>query len=298
MGIGRIGAVAKTVAPRVGRRAKQPSKPAQLPPKVESRALDTEDEDYPTDDDEDYRFPVTWNGVNFQIRADGGRFYGSWRKTKYDRGSEQIAGYAVDIWCEYKEHHYTVESIPYYTVDPKANLKSLNADICAAVSRFLYNRLSDGMPSIEDLRKSAAHPIIHVKSLETLDRIIMKLHEFRDTAIRSGGTRYYSFKGDNPKDPEMAIEIDITSQAIVLKGKPPPMEHSGLIDDAVSGLGRGRAARVVVNVPDPSNVQALVQRLRETTDKAEGRKIRSVLRKMGHRGGSRGFEKASTKKKA
>lgn len=234
-------------------------------------------------------YPVVWdeNTLNFGVdMEDGSRFFGCWRLTVYgDTPKTRKEGYAVDIWARYKGHDYSVESIPYLGSDPRLDMKSLTADICAAISQFMF-RVENDADNLELLRKKAARPRVHISRIESIDRAIMKLTEIRDVAIRSGGQRICTIQGDRETDPILGVVIDVTQQALLLEGKVPPIESGqGAIYDAPAGKGGdGRAA---IFKADPKSIAALVERLRTSTDKAQARKIRQVLRRMGHRGGAR-----------
>lgn len=237
-------------------------------------------------------YPVTWNGTNFGVdMEDGSRFYGCWRKTVFGNSSKTFKeGYAIDIWAKYKGHEYSVESIPY-TNDPRSDPKSLASDICAAISKFMY-RVENKFDTLEEVRKKAARPRIRISRLETLDLLIFRLTEIRDTAIRAGGQRLCAIEGDYEGDPIVGLSIDVTQQAMLLINKDgkgmrePPSIRSGrsaILDDP----SRGRATTFKA---DPAHIRALVEKLRTTENKAEARKIRQILRKCGHRGGARSIK--------
>lgn len=231
------------------------------------------------------QYAIKWSANNthfrFKIADQELKFYGWWRKTRIVKSDEII--YAIDIYAIREEKEYQVDSITY-TEDPRIRVRMLNADICAACSRWLSTKLNSNSQTIDQLRTKAEHPSIHCKRIESIDRIILKLREVRDTAIRCGGSRLCEIRGDGDQPP-MIITIDVSSQAYALEGRVPPLDTASLYDATLGGSEGG--TRRLVNKPSPENVAALQAKLRETKDKGEGRKIRAMLRKMGHRGGGR-----------
>ena len=249
-------------------------------------------EEADADDEEEFdgkgfnQYPIKWKGTNFTLDVEEGHFYGCWRKTTYWNRSNHVrrAGYAIDMWCSYKGHDYSVESIPYLDVDPREDERSLNSDICAAVNKFLYRRLSGDLPQVEDLRKRAARPLIHISHLETLDRLILRMQEVREVALRSGGQRLIAMEGDLEDEPVLGISLDLTQQALILEGKVPSLLMGAVYDDPGH-------SRPIKKKPAIENVMALVERLEAKPPKAEARKLRAILRRMGHRGGARTIRK-------
>lgn len=236
------------------------------------------------------RYEVKWNPektfFSFQV-LEGIGFYGWWRKSKIMKTETEV--FCVDMYAKYEDSEgrtrdYTIDSIPYDT-DPRISMSSLNADICAACNRWFHHTINGNSHSIETLQKQADHPTVRINRIETIDRLLMKLREVRDTAISAGGTRIASIEGDERGSPTMTIIIDVTPQAIALEGRIPPLA-SAAMDRVVTGE-RGEK---VVNVPDSKNVQALVEQLKRA-DPVNARKIRATLRSMGHRGGSRSMAK-------
>jgi len=236
-----------------------------------------------------HQFNIKWDKytVNFRFKAEGGEFYGWWRKMTIEGGG---SAYGVDLHVKYKDKTYSVDTLHYTEEDPRTDLQSLNADLCAAANKWFYHKCEGSFDTVEELGQKAAKPTIRIGRLETLDKIILKLKEYRDTALRSGGYRVMTFTGDDPeKDPSMRIEMDLTSQALGLKGKIPSLAEGVVLDrvadDRSKGTkGRGKPAEVVA---DQKNVDLLVQKLKSSKDKAERRKIRATLRRLGHKGGAR-----------
>jgi len=251
---------------------------------VVSRTEDVDDDGSVTESDEFSQYPVNWDQdrVNFVFKVNGVKFNGWWRK----RGP---VSYAIDIYATMENgKNLSVDGLSYQH-DPRENMKTLNSDICARVNKWFHFNEADAV-SIEKLRKRADEPVVHLYRLETLDRLILKLKEFRDTAVRCGGDRFIQLEGDRPDDPRAMICVNFTAQALVLEGKVPNL-YSGAIYDNVGSSKKGDPpARAIVPKPTPGNVEALVAQLvaaRERGDQDEARKIRGVLRKMGHRGGAR-----------
>ena len=234
-------------------------------------------------------YPIKWDNTNFGVDIDDSRFFGCWRKTVYGNEHKQ-EGYAIDIWAKYKGHDYSVESIPYLEFDPLNNLKSLNSDICAAISKFMY-LVDNDLDTVESLRKKAARPRVHISRIETMDRLILRLQEIRDVAIRSGGQRICTVNGDRDGDPVMGIIIDVTAQARLLEGKVPSLLQGAIYDQPAGKGGEGRA---ITHGASKESINALIERLRVCKSKPEARKIRAILRRMGHRGGARSISAVTT----
>jgi hypothetical protein len=212
--------------------------------------------------------------------------YGWFRKTRYQN---QETAFAIDIFCKHKEEDYPVDSITYST-DPRTNLSSLNADIHAAVNRWLFSKVNGNFKTIDQLKKQAVQPTIRINRIASIDKIIMKLRECRDVAIRCGGSRLVQIHGDKEGEVPLNVVIDVTTQALALEGKVPSLELGSMMDRVIEtgGTKRGeRSPTINRNIAEPGNVKALVERLKHTKDKSEGRKLRALLRKMGHKGGSR-----------
>jgi len=241
------------------------------------------------------QYNVKWDasGINYKFEAGDGEFYGWWRKTKF-KGN--LTGYAIDMHVKYKDKTCFVDSLSYLGKDPKENMASLNADICAAANKWFYYQCSSTFETIEQLRQRAAKPTIYINQLETIDKILLKLREYRDTAIRSGGRRTLILEGDeseSSQSPEggMRIQLDLSVQAAALKGRVPSLMDGVILDKVAEDPGRkikGRGRQVTVQA-DPENVKALLKQLDKCRNKdpKQARKLRAALRRMGHRGGSR-----------
>lgn len=250
------------------------------------------------------QYPIKWDNqmCNFtlDVVSHGVKlhFYGWWRQTRFGRAQDEI-GYAIDLFCKYEKdgtpYELTVAPLMYAN-DPRRNMESLNADICAAANQWMFKRLSYNAQTLDDLIQRAKEPTIVINRLETIDRIITQLRDFRDTAIVSGGTRTFTAHGDSG-DQKINIRINVTAQAIALEGKPPSLVTGSLADAVLRTRSQNRRGahdadpdnrpRRLTPTADPANVQALVRKLRDTTDKSEQRKIRGLLRRMGHKGGAR-----------
>lgn len=235
-------------------------------------------------------YGIDWNKehTHFKFATDNGlSFYGWYRKTKVSRTDTIV--HAIDIFAKRDDRDFTLEPIIYAEGDPRENLRSLDADILAATTKWYTMNLHENVKVLDRVQKIAEHPRIHIKRMETLDRVILKLREFRDTAIRVGGTRLFELKGDNETEPVVHVVVNLTMQAMGLKGKVPSLRHGAVFDAAVSSKREvdRRRGGMIDNIPDKGNVQALVKQLRASTDPVERRQIRAMLRKMGHKGGSR-----------
>ena len=259
--------------------------------KLKDLRPETDDEDkLPTRSQMGFQtYDIQWDKskTNFKFKAEGALFYGWWRKVT---AKDAKICFGVDLMVEHQGHKYNVHTLQYYDKDPRDDLRSLNADICAAANKWFYQKCQGTFDTIEDLQQRAAKPTIKVKRLQTLDNIILKLKEYRDTALRSGGMRVMMFTGDEPDtDPSMRIEMDLTTQAMGLKERVPSLTEGVMLDEVAadnSKKKKGRGKKLELS-PDNKNVQELLERLKSTTDKVEQRKLRRVLRKMGHKGGIR-----------
>ena len=234
-------------------------------------------------------YGIDWDKsrVNFKFATDNGiSFYGWYRKMKLR--SADALGYAIDIFAKRDEREYMLDPV-VYVEDPRENPKSLDADILAAATKWYTQSLSENVARLDRLQKLAGSPRVHFKRLESLDRTILKLKEFRDVAIRAGGTRLFEMKGDNDSEPSVSVVVNFTMQAMGLKGKTPSLYQGAVFDAATEG-GREkdrRRAGVIANVPDKGSVKDLVDLLHRSKDEKERRKIRATLRKMGHKGGGK-----------
>jgi hypothetical protein len=220
--------------------------------------------------------------------SEGARFYGWFRKTRVADG--EIV-FAFDVFAKYKSDDVAVDCISY-TTDPRNNVASLNADICAAINKWLYGKINGNYKTIDTLTSQAKQPTIRIHRIGTIDKIIMKLKECRDVAIRCGGHRLVQIHGDKDGEVPLNVIIDVTSQALALKGKVPSLELGSMMDRVIETGNNDKKSTTSKatfnrNIPEESNVQLLVERLKSTENKSEARKIRAVLRKMGHKGGAR-----------
>lgn len=271
------------------------------PPEPEA-VVDGEDDDSDSSDDSKAfggfnQYGVKWDKtmVNFKAATtEGIDFYGWWRKMEV-RGSDQVA-YAIDMFArriiDKVEREFTIDSLTYVDVDPRKSIKSLNADICAAMNQWFHRNLHDNANNLDQLYKQAKHPTLYLTRIGSMDALILRLKEFRETAIRCGGSRLFEMTGDKP-GPTIHVVVNVTDQAIMLEGKVPRIKggHGSIIDHAAETKGKdpGRA-KTATSTPMEGNVKSLVERLKSTKDRGEARKLRAVLRKMGHSGGARGGE--------
>jgi len=239
------------------------------------------------------QFNVHWDkhAVNFKFNAGGGLFYGWWRKT--GTGAEIKPLFAVDIHVKYKGNSYNVESIQYYDGDPHEDRYSLDSDICAACNKWFFYKANGNFDTIEGLQQKADKPTLYFNRIEALDKIIINLKGFRDTAIRCGGRRILILEGTNKeKDPSggVRLQVDFTTQAHGLKGRVPSLYAGAILDNATSVEGRKKNAKREQRpkiIGDQKSIDQLITQLKNSTDKTEKRKIRAMLRKMGHSGGAR-----------
>jgi hypothetical protein len=152
--------------------------------------------------------------------------------------------------------------------------------------------VTSGFDTLRSLQQKANKPTIYINKLETLDRMILTLKDYRDTAIKCGGQRVLILENDDhDNNPEggMRIHIDLSKQAMGFKGKRTPTLYEGAMLDGVAENNKKGAPRTgpIVKVANPKDVEMLQKQLRESTDPKEKRKIRGHLRKLGHKGGGR-----------
>jgi len=240
------------------------------------------------------QFNVHWDKhtINFKFKAGGGSFYGWWRKCS----SHGDLVYAIDIHVQHKEDTFNVDSIYYYTGDPREDLYSLDSDICAACNKWFFHKCNGNFETIDSLLLKANQPTIIFKTIESLDMVIHEMKVFRDNAIRTGGC--YTLILDppdtegNPKN-GVRIQTHLFTQALGLKGRVPALYSGAILDTNTSVTGRkknahkkNREATSSVTVTSGS-INQLMDQLKKSTNKTEKRKLRAALRKMGHRGGAR-----------
>lgn len=168
------------------------------------------------------------------------------------------------------------------------------------MNKFLHQTVNGHAESIDNLQARARFPVIRIKRLATIDQILLKLREIRDTSIRAGGERLIEIHGDEEdKDaPRVRFILNLTTQAMGMKGRVPSLLDGGMFDKPIQkGAKHGERLKLI---PSEGNVQALVKALKEAKEKDDqplARKIRATLRKMGHRGGGRSLEKKAKEKK-
>ena len=229
--------------------------------------------------------------INFKFKAEGGEFYGWWRKCRIGCTDETI-GYAIDLHVKFEGKLYNIDSIHYMDNDPREDLQSLNGDICAACNKWFYYKCNGDFDTIKSLQQKANKPTIFIRKLATLDTIILTLKDYRDTAIRCGGQRVLIIEGDEHEDKPsggLRLDINLSTQALGFKGKKVPSLYAGVMLDGVAENNKKNAPRKerIVKVANPEDVQMLQDKLSESTDPKEKRKIRAQLRKLGHKGGGR-----------
>ncbi len=240
------------------------------------------------------QYNIKWDNrlTNFEFEAEGGKFYGWWRKTMIKGGG---TGYGIDLHTKYKGKNYFLQTLGYVLKDPRKDMESLNADICAAVNRWFYYQCEGTFDTLSQLQQKVDKPTLTVLKLNTLDKMIVSLKECRDISLRSGGARVVILEGDDsdndPKD-GMRISINLTRQAAALKGKIPPLLFESAAIDGVlvskSRRGKGKTKRSeAIGATNQKTIDELLKKLSLSKDKTEQRKLRGILRRMGHRGGVR-----------
>ena len=240
------------------------------------------------------QFNIKWDDrlTNFQFKAEEGKFYGWWRKTGIKGGG---IGYGIDLHVEYKGRGCYIETLGYLNKDPRENIQSLNADICAAANKWFYYQCEGSLETLSQLQQKVDKPTLTVVKLNTLDKMIVDLKDCRDLSLRSGGARIVILTGDDsdndPKD-GMRIKINLTKQAAALEGKVPPLLFESAAIDGVtvskSKRGKGKTERTkAIVATNQKTIDELLKKLSSSTDKRQQRKIRGTLRRMGHQGGVR-----------
>lgn len=274
--------------------------------------------DEENDDEEEQKrrgfltYNVKWDKerVNFSFEADGAVFYGWYRKVSITGGG---IFHAIDINATCDDKSYAVTTIQYAN-DPRGDLPELNSDICMATNKWFFNQCSGNLDTIRTLREKADKPMITVNKVETIDQIITQLSAYRGIALSTGGFRCLIIEGDFPtKEPSIRITFKLGKQAAALgSDRVPKLFSARALDLAAEGepgesvaaskerrrrgkkQGRGKAEvnalQTEMTEGRKANVEALQKRLEvanEEGDKKECRKIRGMLRKLGHKGGSR-----------
>jgi hypothetical protein len=243
------------------------------------------------------KYVIKWDqrNVSFTLPVQKLNFYGSWRKTPFvQKGQIQEDGiaYSIDIWCEHDGSICSVEQLHYIDQDPRSSMKSLNADICACVNKWLYFTQKGQIPTIPELQKSAAKPTLHFHRSGALDKMIIQLREFRNTCLAHGGYRAFILESDSPDDPKVTFQANFTKECHALDGKVPPLLGADSILNQ-AGNRKGRKSREKA-LPPTDSAQPLLdalQKAKDSGDKGQQRKIRGMLRKAGYRGGLRNAKK-------
>jgi hypothetical protein len=244
---------------------------------------------------------VVWNSdrTHFSIKdLNGIGFYGWWRKTREGDGS---IVYSVDVFARREKKTVTMDSIGYRDKDPRDNMKSLNADISARCQVWMFRNFSDDAESFDAMKRKAEKPTLTIKNIGTIDRLIARLTEYRNVAIRHAGTRHVELRGDIDGEPTILVNINVAQQAIALDGKPPSLHLGSMVDQAIKTGGRGAIVRpsTASFTADKESVAMLVSQLaaaKAAGNDKEQRMIRATLRKLGVKGGLRAAKAAENGK--
>jgi hypothetical protein len=235
------------------------------------------------------QYSIKWDErrVTFILMAEEIKFYGSWRKTRFGEKEEELGGiaYSIDIWAQSDTGTCSVDSIHYIDQDPRKTPKSLNADICACINKWLYLSHQGKTPNLSELQKKSEKPIMTIKKSATLDGILFKLREFRDTCLSCGGFRAIILESDIPGNPRLTVQANFTEEAHALNGKVPKLFEAEAIVSHAKDKKAGKTARSTPE--DGGGIQNLLDSLKKSKDKAQQRKIRGMLRKLGYHGGLR-----------
>jgi hypothetical protein len=252
--------------------------------------LETVDEDFEGAGFTQYDVKWDASNINFQLKNEIGHFFGWWRKI----GDK---AFAVDLMVEYEKLRYNCDTL-CYVEDPREDIDSLNADICAAINKWYYFKCKGNFETINSLKLKAEKPTITVNKIQTIDKIITDLQNYRDSAIRSGGLYTFAFEGNNPnKEPSMRIVLDLCKQAKALGSSKVPSLYAGRALDVVSETDdegipvmQSSKRRAIEKGISTNSTSTLLEQLRVTKDKAQQRKLRAILRKLGHTGGIRNIK--------
>lgn len=264
-------------------------------------------------------YEVQWDksgGSGFVVKTKDRRFFGEVQK-RPDR-------YIVDILTTVKDEPVKVETIEYTDTD-KLNESSLASDINAAIEKYLHDApyesdrchicgdpghrsINAGNLCVQYLKKKLERPVMKIRRIDTLDSLIQRLKDFRETCVRAGGNRGFVLAGDNEDTPRVWLEVDFTAQAKMLEGKSIPAGQTSRIDQQATAMikeNKGSKTKLGGQKPKDSketesaaetspapltsqgSIETLLEMLENTTDKVERRKLRAKLRKLGHRGGLR-----------
>lgn len=243
------------------------------------------------------QYNIHWDKdkINFKFKAEGGEFYGWWRLVKVEGGPSL---FAIDIHAKHEDKCCSVETLSYCAgKNPQEDINSLNADICASVNKWLYQKVEGKFETITQLYQKAEKPVIHIRSLGALDEIINRLMEYREVALSTGGIRIMTFTGELEDDPSMRIEMSLFKQALAFKGRVPKLTEGATLDRVAEDSGRkikGRG-KPTERTSDQSSIDSLLKELEKCNDPRKKRKLRQVLRKLGHKGGARAKETPAKK---
>lgn len=236
-------------------------------------------------DNINFRFSVTSNGMKVD-------FHGWWRKSEVTgRDGRKEPCYCIDIYCKWGDKSCALKSIPYFVTDPRTDVASLNADITAAANEFVWKTLNGKVSIISKIAEMAARPVVHIKNMRTLDGLIQKLMEHRASSIGVGGPRHCDIQSDEEGGPRVVFAIDLTLQHVALDGRVPSIVEGAVYDTAGKGKISGQKLELKMDEGNLNNLIAQLKKAKESGDESGARKIRAVLRKLGHKGGARSVGK-------
>lgn len=180
------------------------------------------------------QYAIAWTSDHTHFKFETDRdvyFYGWYRRTRIGTG-DNIA-HALDVFAKVKtgeQREFSVKSLTYAD-DPRTDLNSLNADLCAVANMWFYKTINADVESIEDLIQQAKRPKFIIKTFGTLDKFISELREIRKVAVVSGGTRILTLQSDvSNGDVVGHIELNLTAQAMALEGKIPSLQTGVMYD--------------------------------------------------------------------
>lgn len=194
--------------------------------------------------------------------------------------------YCIDIYARHAGQVISIQSIPF-PEDPRLNIPAVNERIVERCNFFFAKCIVPNALTWKEFERLMTAPSGKINRSETIDRLLLEMRATRDTAFSSAGTRYIKIQPDMGQP--YLIELDLSKQAIAMEGKVPSLEM-GTIADIVLKDGQGNAGKRLRVQGSAENIESLARRLKETKDPAEQRRIRALMRQMGHKGGARAIQ--------
>ena len=211
-------------------------------------------------------------------------FYGWYRIS--GAGLHAKAIYSIDLYARHGNREISLKSIPF-PEDPRLNIAAVNEKIMAHCNEFFAQCIVPHALSWAEFEKLMTAPSGKINRAETIDRLLIEARATRDTAFSAAGTRFIKITPDEGQP--YTIELDLTRQARALDGKVPSLEYGTIADIALRD-GKGQAGKRLKVEGSKENIESLAARLAKATDAGEQRRIRALMRQMGHKGGVRALK--------